>query len=192
MFLLRFWPRWIVSWCLFNSYFLTKKRPQLEHSNVFSPVCFLVWASILLFQWCTKVHWSHFNTIFVLISFFSIMLHLTPQSTSNETRLDNLISINFTFTFPLNVLVNKISKHFHYQVCLLNRNFSLKGVVAKTEIGNTKWAVWDPMAPWFSPIYHPTIKSLKPWNPPDPWYVIPCLTQSSWVIMGLIWPIWSE
>ena len=30
------------------------------------------------------------------------------------------------------------------------------------------------------------------WCPHDPWYVIMGHSQSSWVIMGHIWPIWSE
>merc|ERR1719239_1424442 len=37
----------------------------------------------------------------------------------------------------------------------------------------------------YSPLASPGAP-LDPWNPPDPWYVTPCLTQKSWVIMGHI------
>ena len=44
-----------------------------------------------------------------------------------------------------------------------------------------------PGAPWC-----PLAPPWAPWCPPDPWYVILSHSQSSWVIMGHIWPIWSE
>ena len=40
---------------------------------------------------------------------------------------------------------------------------------------------WCPLAPPWTP-----------WCPNDPWYVILGYSQSSWVIMSHIWPIWSE
>ena len=39
---------------------------------------------------------------------------------------------------------------------------------------------WCPLAPPWTP-----------WCPHDPWYVILGHSQSSWVIMSHIWPIWS-
>ena len=39
---------------------------------------------------------------------------------------------------------------------------------------------WGPLAPPWTP-----------WCPHDPWYVILGHSQSSWVIMSHIWPIWS-
>ena len=44
-----------------------------------------------------------------------------------------------------------------------------------------------PGAPWC-----PLAPPWTPWCPHDPWYVILGHSQSSWVIMSHIWPIWSE
>ena len=44
-----------------------------------------------------------------------------------------------------------------------------------------------PGTPW-----HPLAPPWTPWGPNDPWYVILGYSQSSWVIMSHIWPIWSE
>ena len=43
-----------------------------------------------------------------------------------------------------------------------------------------------PGAPWC-----PLAPPWTPWCPHDPWYVILGHSQSSWVIMSHIWPIWS-
>ena len=42
------------------------------------------------------------------------------------------------------------------------------------------WRLVPPGAPW------------TPWCPHNPWYVILGHSQSSWVIISHIWPIWSE
>ena len=44
-----------------------------------------------------------------------------------------------------------------------------------------------PSAPWC-----PLAPPWTPWCPPDPWYVILGHSQSSWVIMSHLWPIWNE
>ena len=44
-----------------------------------------------------------------------------------------------------------------------------------------------PGAPWC-----PLAPPWTPWCPHDPWYVILGHSQSSWVIMSHIWPIWNE
>ena len=50
-----------------------------------------------------------------------------------------------------------------------------------------KSSLVPPGAPWC-----PLAPPWAPWCPPDPWYVILSHSQSSWVIMGHIWPIWGE
>ena len=48
--------------------------------------------------------------------------------------------------------------------------------------------ILDPLGtPWC-----PQAPPSTPWCPHDPWYVILGHSQSSWVIMSHVWPIWNE